>query len=185
MSKRPFEHDSNFNRASGEREGTVKQGPSRAWIWYFVILVVLTLLSITALVMFNLGQQLKPEQLAQAQALWNDKGPRDYNMVYTLNGSTTGTYRVQVRQGKVVSVIRDGQSVEKRLYVYSSMPALFEFIEDFLKQDAEPGRRRTFTKAVFDPQDGHLKHYVRRVMGTTERQEITVELTPVADDDPV
>ena len=153
--------------------------PNRGWIWYFVILAVLSVVAVSLLSFFNLKQQLKPEQLEEAKRLWNARGPASYDMVYTQKGSAPGTFKVQVRNKKVISAIRDGQPLEDRLRRYSDMPALFGFIEDFLKKDAQPGQPRTFTVASFDSDDGHLTHYIRRVMGGTERIEITVQLQPL------
>jgi hypothetical protein len=154
---------------------------NRGWIWYFVVLGLLTAVAVGVLLTFNLQQQLKPEQVEAARRLWDAKGPANYDMVYTQKGNAPGKFRVQVRNKKPISVIRDGQPLEERLYRYSDMPALFGFIEDSLRTDAEPGKPRTFTVAMFDPDDGHLIHYVRRVMGGTERIEITVELHPVSE----
>ena len=153
---------------------------NRGWIWYFAILALLTVAAVITLISFNVQQQLKPEKLVEARGLWNARGPASYDMVYTQKGSVPGTFKVRVRDQKVMSVIRDGQPLEPRLYHYSDMPALFGFIEDFLRSDAEPGKPRTFTVASFDPNDGHLIHFVRRVMGGTERLEITVQLEPVS-----
>src|SRR5262249_4483768 len=66
--------------------------PNRGWIWFFVILIVLTVTSITIMIVYNLRQQLKPEQLAQARALWEQKGPADYDLDYTQVGSASGTF---------------------------------------------------------------------------------------------
>src|SRR5262249_54436092 len=37
------------------------------------------------------------------------------------------------------------------------------------------GKPRNFTRAAFAEDDGHLLHYVRRVTGTSQRLEITVD----------
>ena len=158
---------------------------NRRWIWFFVTLSVLTLAAIIIQVWYNLGQQLTLQQLHDAQARWKEKGPRDYDLEYTLK-KTDGTdrYAVQVRNGKVLSVLRDAsggiqetnwQPEEERLYRYRDMPALFGFLEDFLQRDTQSGIPRTFATATFDAKDGHLIHYVRSVMSKRERQEITVQ----------
>jgi hypothetical protein len=57
-------------------------------------------------------------------------------------------------------------------------------IDDFLQQDAERAKeRRTFTTATFDAEDGHVTRFIRRVLGTPELQDITVELTPAAKEE--
>jgi hypothetical protein len=151
-------------------------GGRRAWVWYFVLLAVLTVTSITVLIRFNLGQQLTLAKLAEARARWETNGPKSYDIALQKRGTIEEIQRVEVRDGKVVWAIVNGRPLEPRLYAYSDMPALFDFIEDFLKLDSEPGKRRTFCTAAFDPGDGHVVHFVRRVMGTTERIEITVKL---------
>jgi len=149
-------------------------------MWFFGLLVLLTIVAISIQVWYNLGQQLTSQKLEGARELWKRGGLRDYDMEYTIkkiDGSET--YNVQVRQGKVVSASRDGHPEETRLYRYRDMPALFGFLEDFLAQDTQPAAPRTFATASFDPQDGHLIHYVRSVMSTRERQEINVQLRRV------
>jgi hypothetical protein len=86
---------------------------------------------------------------------------------------------VQVRDGKVTSVTLDGQPLEAWQYGYYGMPAMFNDIEMFLEQDSKPGQPRTFKKALFDANDGHIMKFIRRVMGSTERVEISVKLQRV------
>jgi uncharacterized membrane protein len=85
---------------------------NRRWIWFFVVVFVLALLATVVLVVFNLQQQLKPEQLSAARKLWSEKGPRDYTMTYTtrVNEETElDRYWVQVRGGRVVLAKYNGQ----------------------------------------------------------------------------
>jgi len=148
----------------------------RAWIWFFAVLSVLTLTAICLQVWYNFRNQLTQEQLTQARDLWNARGAADYDMSYEIKKmAVTETYDVKVRSRRAVSVTRDGQPLEERLFRYSEMPALFGFIEEFLEQDKQPGQPRTFAVANFDPNDGHLLRYVRSVMSKRERQEITVK----------
>ena len=153
--------------------------PNRNWIWYFVGLAVLTVISLSILIAFNLSQQLTLKQLETARELWKRNGPQNYDMEYKQQGGASETRKVQVREGKVVLAVSNGQILEERLFRYSDMNALFGFVEDFLREDAQPGKPRRFCVATFDPVDGHLVHYVRRVLGTEERLEITVFLQPL------
>jgi hypothetical protein len=146
----------------------------RGWVWFFAILAVLVVAANVILWKYNSGRQLKPEQLAAAKQLWKEKGPRSYDLEYTLKGSVQGTYQVRVRKGEVVYAEPDPRPLEEKEYYYG-MPALFRYIETFMKQDAQSDKR-VYVHADFDPEDGHLLHYVRRVMGTPERLEITVQL---------
>src|SRR3989442_153667 len=118
---------------------------SRGWIWFFVVLIILVLIAIPIPVWYNFSQQLTLEQLEAAKAKWREKGPSDYDMEYTFKKlDSTETYVVQVRNRKVISVFRDGQPQEERLYRYADMPALYDFLEDFLERDTQPDSPRTF-----------------------------------------
>jgi hypothetical protein len=150
---------------------------NRGWLWFFALLVVLTLTAIIVEVRFNAGQQLTPEKLAQARQLWRENGPRDYDLTYTKKGDVNGEFFAQVRGGKVVYATMDGQPLEERLFPTVSMNALFHDIEQFLELDTEAGVR-AFTTATFDPRDGHLQRFVRSVMSKRQRIEITVKLRP-------
>jgi hypothetical protein len=156
---------------------------SRGWVWFFVVLAILSAVAIGVQVWFNLRQQLTRDQLEAARALWKEKGPADYDLQYTKKGSVSGTFEVRVRGGRVVSATMDGQPLERRLYAFSDMPGLFDDLERFLEMDSAPGSPRTFTKATFDMAgDGHLIHYIRSVMSTRQRVEINVRLNRVSPD---
>src|SRR5262249_30657728 len=129
---------------------------------------------------YNRNQQLTREQLEAARALWKQNGPRDYDLRYTKQGDATGTFDVQVRDGKVVDAKLDSRELERRLYATVDMPALFDDLERFLELDSQPNRPRVFAVASFDRTDGHLMHYVRSVSALRQRVEITVELRPVS-----
>lgn len=154
---------------------------SRSWLWYFAFLVAATMAATTTMIVYNLRQQLTPQQLQEAIGRWQKNKPADYDMEYSKqSGSTVETYYVQVRGGKVTRVdMRTGQAkdvepLEERLYPYHSVDALFGFMNDFLAQDARPGRPKAFVRAVFADEDGHPMRYVRSVSATRERVEIIV-----------
>jgi hypothetical protein len=155
---------------------TVKK--SRRWIWYFVILFILATLASVVLVVFNLQQQLKPEQLAAARALWKERGPADYTLSYTtqVNEEAKDHYWAKVRDHKVVESRYNGEPEPPERRGYRGMEGLFDFMERFMKIDTEPGSPKTFVRAIFDDQKtGGLRWYVRRVMGGRQRVEITVD----------
>ena len=163
----------------------VHSPPKRRWIPFFLALIVLSLTAVITLIVYNLRQQLKLEQLVAARQLWADKGLPSYQLVYTLKKGTdpkAETYVVRVRSGQVVSVSLDGRPLAKRLLSHYGMEAMFDHIREFLDQDAKPGQPRTFARAIFDPANGALRWYVRRVMGGGQRLEITVDaLLPLED----
>jgi hypothetical protein len=158
---------------------TVPVKKSRRWIWYFIILFALAFLATVVLIVFNLQQQLKPEQLAAARALWKERGPADYTMSYTtrVNEETQADhYWAKVRGGKVVEAKYNGEPEPAERRGYRGMEALFDDMERFMKKDSEPGSPKTYVRAIFDDQNtGGLRWYVRRVMGGRQRVEITVD----------
>src|SRR5437879_1138769 len=158
---------------------------NRQSFWFFGILAMLELAAVVTLFVFNKSQLLKPEQLAAARERWNENAPRDYDMEYGVKKQDDAweTYTVQVRKGKVTSATLDGRPIEPRQYMYYGMPALFDYVEDFLELDRQSGKPQTYTRAEFDKEDGHLIEYVRRVMGSQERVQIAIKrFEPVSAD---
>ena len=153
---------------------------NRRWIWYFVVLFVLAVAATVVLIVFNLQQQLKPDQLRAARNMWSEKGPSDYTLVYTtrVNEDThEDQYWVKVRGGRAVESTFNGQPEDPERLPYRGMQALFDFVERFMKLDSEKEAPKTFVRAIFDDQKtGGLRWYVRRVMGSSERIEINVQL---------
>jgi hypothetical protein len=154
---------------------------NRGWLWYFLILVVLTIAATGILVVYNLGQQLKPEELEAARKLWDEKGPANYTLVYKTKNKDDEevTYRVKVREKKTVEATFSSSSknlsIDKEQLGHYGMHGLFVDVERFMEIDQKKGARRIFCRAIFDPETGAIRWYVRRVMGSTERLEITVE----------
>jgi uncharacterized protein DUF6174 len=148
------------------------------WIWYFVVLAGLAVLAMASLVVYNLNQQLTSEQIAAARKLWNEKGPKSYQLTYRIKigiDKEPDIYVVRVRNGEVVSSTLNERPEEKRLLADRGMDAMFDWIERFQELKAKPNQPQTYIRALFDPKTGAVRWYVRRVMGGSERLEITVE----------
>ena len=156
----------------------------RRWVWFFAVLWL------TGFYVFRAywqKQQLTRQRLDEARSLWDQNRPRDYDLTYTKKGSTEGKFVVKVRGGKVKDVTLDGRALTRddrpldpRFYPRYDMSGLFDDLDEFLKRDAEPGRQRSIALARFDPQDGHLLQYTRKVPGTSELIELTdIVLTPL------
>ena len=157
---------------------------NRYWIWFFVLVGLLTVGAIAILLLYNLNQQLKPEPVAAARQRWDKNGLANYDLFYKinrqdLNGSVEEDFVIQVRHGRVVfGTFRTSPQYKEvplktRLYSLHNVPAFFDYLDDYLKQDAKPGAVRPCMLALFDPNDGHLLHFVRRV--SSNRLEITVK----------
>src|SRR5881394_43039 len=111
----------------------------RSWIWFFVVLALLGIASIGINLAYNLRQQVTPEQVQAARQLWEQKGPRNYDLVYTKAGSVKGVFKVEVRNARVRKVMElaelgdaNGRLLEERLYRYYGMSGLFDDLEGFL-----------------------------------------------------
>src|SRR5205085_6979009 len=122
---------------------------------------------------------LKPEQLTAARKLWREQGPADYTLSYTTrvdDETNESRYRVVVRGGKTVASTFNGNAEAPERLPFRGMEALFNDVERFQKKDIEKGSPKTYVRAIFDDQKtGGLRWYVRRVMGTHQRVEITVD----------
>ncbi|HZT79089.1 MAG TPA: DUF6174 domain-containing protein [Gemmataceae bacterium] len=160
---------------------------NRRWIWFFVVLFGLAAAGITWEVVYNLRQQLTPEQVAAARERWRANGPRDYTLEYSvkrdtgpdLAGTVPERYTVEVRGGKVQSVTwPNGRPLRREDYDFDSMDSLLDYVARRVQEDREPGRPRVFAVAQFDAEDGHVLHYVRSVMKTRERLEVETVLRP-------
>jgi hypothetical protein len=180
----------------------MKRSPSRRWIWFFLVLALLSAVAIVVPIVYNLSIQLRPEQLAEARRLWQENGPDNYDLEYLVKYMKHGSsvpgepeYLVQVRAGRVVLVVESGEVVylDRGLAVAAGpavlalsledassygIPALFDEIEAKMPRDASL-RRHVFATAQFDPKDGHPYHFVIRVRGTAERLEWNIKLTRV------
>jgi hypothetical protein len=164
---------------------------NHAWIYYFAFLLVASVGVAGFMIWYNLSIQLTTEQLESAAQLWREKGPTDYNMVYTkrLNDDAKiATFNVEVRAGKVTKVLMNGRPLEKDNpedsdpRIHHSMDRLFHDIERFMDIDRKPGAPKVYVTAIFDDKNGGLRRYIRRVMGTTLRIEMHVTVTPVEKD---
>ena|SRR5579859_7789005 len=151
---------------------------NRSWIWFFVVLAGLAVVAMTVLVLYNLGQQLTQDQLAAARALWKEKSPKSYQLTYRIKigvDKEPDIYVVRVRNGEVVSSTLNERPEEKRLFGERGMDAIFDWIQEFQELAAKPKQPKTYIRALFDSKTGAVRWYVRRVMGGSERLELTVE----------
>ena len=165
------------------------------WADFFVALALLALLAVVVPLVYNLRQQLRPEQLEEARARWRTEGPADYDLEYSVRrgrDEQAEHYRVRVRAGRAVCVCCDGEVLLlDRSFAAAAGLALsalaggdgrrygiesaFQRMEEVLNR-GESSARRHFTVAVFDPRDGHPRHFVHRVRGTDQREEWTFRL---------
>jgi len=133
---------------------------------------------------YSQQQQLKTEDIQSARQRWQQAGFRDYDLRIQIRrhsavaGDPVGqdSITIEVRGGAVTDGTVNKQPLAPRLYDEYNMPGLFDSIDEFLRRDRPDGKPLTFLKATFDRKDGHLLQFVRRVRGSSERQEIVVVL---------
>lgn len=160
------------------------RGRARPWLWYFVLLTVLSVVAVSIQLWYARGRVLTMEKVLAAEQLWRANGPASYDLNYTTRkGDVTDTYQVQVRKGKAVSVLCNGKPVEERLNRYSTMPALLSFIEDYMRMDdeaAKEGKRRPYAFGDFNPEMGYVRRFAHG-QNAVNGIEIRTEFTPVSD----
>jgi hypothetical protein len=170
--------------------------PSRwGWVVFFAVLGVLAAAAITLPIVYNLGQQLTPEMLAAARQRWRDHGPADYDLTFAIKydrEELPERHIVLVRGGKVVFASCEGEAVALAPALAAAVglpaggigqggardvPAIFDHIEKLLNEKST-GQRRNFLVAVFDPHEGYPRRFIRRVRGTSTREEWDVRVWP-------
>src|SRR5438874_1509018 len=122
----------------------------KRWIWFFLFLAVVPAALLAVEIWFNLHQQLTPERLAEARALWDQAGPRDYVLDYAVRRDyepdpvqrAPEKSTVRVKDGRVEVV--SGADGEAEL---GSMDDLFARVGRDLRADREAGAPRAFVKA--------------------------------------
>jgi hypothetical protein len=165
----------------------------RAWMGYLVLLVLLSAVAAVVPIVYNLRQQLRPEQLAAARQRWRDNGPNDYDLTFAIRydrETLPQRHLVIVRGGKVVFAACEGEIVTLSPALRAAaglpagglgrepgqdVPAIFDHIEDLLH---EPGAERNFLVAMFDTRDGHPRRIIRRIRRSSTREEWNLRLWP-------
>jgi len=168
---------------------------SRRWVWFFVLLGLLGCVAVVVPILYNLSQQLQPEQLEAARRLWAEQGPADYDLTFEVTRDRDPQperHIVLVRDGRVIHASCEGEMVylldTARVAIGlpiggirqgrgRDVPALFERIESLLAEHSREGVRN-FLVAEFDPKMGWPRRFIRRVRGTSMREEWRVRLWP-------
>ena len=166
---------------------------SRAWLAFFAVLIVMGVAGVMLPVVYNLGQQLKAEDLEKARASWDATGPTDYDLTFSIRydgDQIAERHVVLVRDGKASFAACEGEVVHAAPAVGAllglvgfdaerqrprDMPAIYQHIADLLNDQEESGGKN-FLAVVFDPRDGHPRRIVRRVRRSSTREEWQIRL---------
>lgn len=176
-----------------EPSKTVEAFPPRknwGWIGYFAFLLIASVGVAGFMIWFNLNIQLKPEDLEAAQALWKEKGPKNYDMIFRKKlgiSAQEDVFAVKVRNGKVESVRMNGeplkpsedQKPDEDPRIYYSMDALFQFLVVFMERDQRNKEGKVYCVGNFDAKNGAIQRYIRYDMKTKDRVEMNITLTPL------
>jgi hypothetical protein len=182
-----------------------RDGKHGRWIVFFAALALLGTVAVVVPIVYNLGLQLKPEDVARARKLWQQKGPRDYDLELMRRedrDEDADEYRIKVRGGRVTSVVGKKEGIilvdetvglalgaAIRLQPAEDLSrftvdGLFDEIESRLRSDAESGKRNYATADFVMKEDGRPTRYVHRVAGTKRRVEWNIKLTPRHSSEP-
>ena len=120
------------------------------------------------------------------RARWQKQGPASYTMDLMIGGRRPGPVHIEVRDGKVTRMTRDGVTPSQpRTWEYWTVPEQFETIrQDFDSAEtaggfgAAPGTQ-TILKAEFDPQYGYPRRYQRFVLASKTPTQ-SPSLAPIA-----
>jgi hypothetical protein len=160
---------------------------------YVALLVLLSAVAAIAPIVYNLRQQLRPEQLEEARERWRVHGPSDYDLTFAIRydrETIPQRHFVFVRGGKVVFASCEGEIVTLSPASGAAVglpaggmgkqpgqdvPAILDHVEDLMH---EPGAERNLLVASFDAKDGHPRRIIRRVRRSSTREEWSLRLWP-------
>src|SRR5262249_19883259 len=161
---------------------------NRNWIWVFLAFALLGVAAIGINWIYNAGQPLNEAKLQAARELWRKNHPANYDlkiirtMSYTASDGRSGTtvdrMELQVRGDRVVSFLlngrepeplldRDGKRLvdeERRQRESYDIDGWFDAMQQFMEVDQRQGNR-SFLRASFDKQDGHVTVFTRQFQG--------------------
>jgi hypothetical protein len=143
---------------------------------------------VTVLVMQNRGRlpRLEPSDFYDAQLRWERAGVTDYNMTVLVTGRQAAEYYVEVRRGEPRHATRNGEPLrQQRTWGTWSVPGMFGTMQSDVTNlerqqagRADPATPQLLLRAVFDPQRGYPRRYLRtelRKWGTND--EVSWEAT--------
>ena len=125
---------------------------------------------------------LTPELLDNAQQKWKANEPTSYRIIIDMSGDRVeaGRFEATIREGKAVSLRRNGLGITVGSGQDYSMEGLFQMLRQELGLAEKPallgapGGYSVYLQARFDDTTGQLVRYSRSVGGTSNAIEINV-----------
>jgi Family of unknown function (DUF6174) len=116
--------------------------------------------------------ELTGKKLEEAQNLWDSAGPAGYEMDLEILRGRPGTVHIEVRNGEITAMARDGRTPAQHTWRYWSVPGLFETVERELEMAEDPVHEvgaaagtRWKLRCEFDPAYGFPRRFHRHVSG--------------------
>jgi hypothetical protein len=143
-----------------------------AVVLLFAAIGIIGLLLFLRLVVAERIPELTVDRLDEAQRRWQDAGPQNYDMDIELRGAQPGSVQVQVRDGEVTTMTRDGRTPQPWTWRYWSVPGMFDTLERDLVLGEDPVHETGAAagtqwqlRCEFDSQLGYPRRYHRFVSG--------------------
>lgn len=141
----------------------------------FVALIVGLIVVLQVFAVRRIPELTEP-LLEAAEKRWQENGPESYDLDLEISGAQPGVVHVEVRDGVVTTMTRDGVEPEqRRTWDVWTVPGQFEMIERELEMAADPEHEmqapagtRLRLRAEFDPEYGYPRQFDRMVYGGGE-----------------
>ena len=126
---------------------------------------------------------LTPQMIDKAEKQWDTSKPASYRLVVTMSGDRLekSEYEVEVENGVVTNLTRNGKPVHSFQGQDYSMDGLFRVIREEMELSATPTKLgapegySAYLMAEFDNETGRLLKYRRSVGGVSNTIDIVVQ----------
>jgi Family of unknown function (DUF6174) len=115
---------------------------------------------------------LSAHELEKAEELWDRAGPPGYDMDLEIRKPRPETLHIEVRNGEISAMQRDGMTPAQHTWRYWSVPGLFETLERELDMAEDPvheagadAEMQWQLRCDFDPAYGYPRQFHRYVSG--------------------
>jgi hypothetical protein len=154
-----------------------KAAQRRLTTWLFVTISVFVLifglLAVMRLIVARQIPALTDAALDAALERWDVHGPENYSLEVEIEGLRPGTVTVDVRQGIVTRMTRDGHvPAQRRTWDVWSVPGMFDMIEREMELAEDPAgemnvsqETRLWIRCQFEEHYGYPAEFHRAVFG--------------------
>jgi hypothetical protein len=140
-----------------------------------LLIAVLGLVTVLVVLRVFVAQripELTEARLTEAEDRWDRAAVASYDMDIKIGGAQPGLVHIEVRNGEVSAMTRDGRSPPARTWIVWTVPGMFETLERELELAQDPVHEMQAAagtelrlRSEFDPQLGYPRKYHRYVTG--------------------